>query len=82
MTNSIETNDSLTLGWDSIPSTKYYLDSFVIVLYLEKPLIDFRVIVSIRNISALIFFPLLAKFRSSLWQSLAYFIKCFIIIDE
>ena len=55
MTNLLERNDSFTLGWDSIPSTKYSLDSFVIVLYLEKPLIDFRVIFSIRNISALFF---------------------------
>ena len=79
VTTSIDTHDGLTLGLDSIYSTIYYLNLFVVVLYLEIPLVTFRVVISIRNIYAPIFFPLLTKLRAALWQSFVYSVKCFIV---
>ena len=66
MTTSLNKNYGLTLGLDIIHSIISSFNIFLIVLYTEQPLIDFRVIFSIRDIYALIYSPLLTKFRAAL----------------
>ena len=58
---------------------KMSLNSFVVILYLEQPLIAFSIIVFIRDIFTLVLCPLLTKLRGSLWNIIFSFIKCFIV---
>ena len=79
VTTSLDMHDGVTLGWDSIHSTIYSLNSFIFVLYLKQCLIDFRVIFSISDTHVLIFCPLLTKLRAELRQRLVSLIKCFLL---
>ena len=57
----------IVLHWgDKVSIEKYYITSFVVVLYLEQPIIYFRVVFSISDISDIIFCPLLTKLSATL----------------
>ena len=72
-TTSLDTHYVLTLGWDSIHSTFNSLNSFVILLYLEIHIIDFRVNFTIRDISDLIFCLLFTNLYDSILPKLVFY---------
>ena len=71
----LDTYDGLTLGRESNHSTTHYLNSYVIVLYIEKYLVAFRVTFSIRDISDLIFCILLTKLNATLRPRLVFLLS-------
>ena len=79
VTTSLGTHAGLALGRDSIHSKIYSLGHVVILLYLDRPLIAFRVIFFIKDIYARIFLPILTKLRAALQPRFFSFNKCFIL---
>ena len=67
---SVDTHDGLKLRCDSIHSKYSSLKHFVVVLYLDKNPHIFQVNFSIRDISDVIFCPLLKKLRAAPRQRL------------
>ena len=79
MTTFLDTHDGLTLGLERIHPIISSLNRLVIVLYLEQPLFYFRETLSIKDMYAPIFFPLLTKLRAARRPWLVSFTKRFIV---
>ena len=79
VTTSLDIHDGLTLGW-YIMYSKFLIS---IVLFLYYILSGLSLLLGeafyIRDMSDLIFFPLLAKLCAALIPRLVYFVKCFIV---
>ena len=67
------------IGKHNIHSIISSLNRFVIILYLERPLVAFKATFSISNISNIIFGPLPTKFCTSPRPRLVSLIMCFIV---
>ena len=70
LTTSLETLDGLILVWESTHSKFSFLSRFLMLLYIERPLIAFSVKFSNMYIFDLISCPLLTKLCAALHQSL------------
>ena len=69
----------LDTGMRNYPFNNFSYQSFLIVLYIEQPPIDFRENFTIRDISDIISIPLLTKLCGTLRPRLVSFVGCFIV---
>ena len=79
VTTLLDTNDGFDIGMIKYPFNNSFSWWFFIVFYFESTIIDFRGEFTIRDISALIFCPLVTKLRTDLWPRLVSFINSFIV---